>query len=213
LNPARGPSNLPWMGIPLLSLSLWRPGPIGQVLLPWTEIDAEDRFLPVISPLQFELMPAYFVALPCAYKSPTTPIHFPLHPSANCASRLMKSLTGTRGDRRHNPSILTSVRYSDRSLWPHPLPLAPAHPLMPSIGSNLQHINASMLGRRPPSPGTFPAPPWRRSRKQSAPPVKLSSMPRPATSCPILTVAQGSPEPHRSSIPVNRPRWRSTPEP
>jgi hypothetical protein len=66
---------------------------------------------------------------------------------------------------------------------------------MPSVGSNSQHIDTPVLGRRPPSPRTFPATPRRRSRKQSAPPVKLLSTPRPAASRPVLAVAQGSPEP------------------
>jgi hypothetical protein len=56
----------------------------------------------VTFPFQFELMPARFVALPCAYKSPTPPLQFPPLSPLYYAARLAKSLAGAPHTRRRD---------------------------------------------------------------------------------------------------------------
>jgi hypothetical protein len=91
---------------------------------------------------------------------------------------------------------------------PYLLPLSPAPPLTFFICFNSQQIEPLSIKPKLITAESPPAPPRRRSRKQSAPPVKLPSTSRPDASHPVLAVSQGSPEPRRSSIPVRRPRRR-----
>jgi hypothetical protein len=147
--PTAHPAKLPkWY--PGLSLTSLTGGPHCQVPLPPA---TSPREITACSnpPIHFSITPCLNRRLTAAIRPPSRPLPLPFCFSARAAAKARKFLAGDPLACGLFRSIPTSARYPDLSLWPHPLPFAPAHPLMPSVGSNSQHIDASVLGRRPPA--------------------------------------------------------------
>jgi hypothetical protein len=203
---AHGPAgNNPEMVSPSPSFPRWLVGPPRQhevVFFPGLKNLLETVSLRRYSPLNYSL-PLPVSSCRHAYKKPALASTFSLFFPSCIAARLTKSLAGTYEDRRHNLSILTSVRYPDFPLWPRPLPLAPAHFLMASVGSNSQGNEHHVRTRSSPPPWTPPAVPRRHSGKQSTTAITLPSPPHSPARHAQLHRLRGLPE----------RRWRRPPGP
>jgi hypothetical protein len=124
----------------------------------------------------------------------------------------MESITGIHRACKHRRAIPTPPKVTAPPLGPRHLPHSLAHLLTPlaCLIRNRSTPSSSTRSTLPPSMSPAASPP--RTRKQSAPPVKLLSMPRPATSRLSLSVVQKWPEARRRSSPL-RPRRICSPEP
>jgi hypothetical protein len=132
-----------------------------------------------------------------AYKTPST--SFLASPFLSRRFRLKPTESVARIQRacKHRGAIPTPLKVTAPSLRPRHLPHSLAHLLTPlaCLIHNRSTLSSSIRSTLPPSTSPAASPP--RTRKQSAPPVKLPSTPRPAASRLSLAVIQKWPEAHR----------------
>jgi hypothetical protein len=139
--------------------------------------------------------------------TPRTPLSSPFDPSQKPPSNQWWFLAGVHSTRLCKPPIPTRPRYSELPLSPHCLPLAPAHPMIPSTWPNSQRTEPIILGRTSTSPGATPVSSPRRYWMHSNLPFTQTRSPWPAARRPPLPQLREATERRRRPIPV-----RTSPE-